>query len=369
MSLRRLSAPNHSTSISRSVFEGERSAFTLIELLVVIAIIGILIGLLLPAVQMVREAARRTACANNLRQIGLAALNYESTFGKLPAASLFPTVSATGVPLTDEITRNGWSAQAQLLPYLEQVNLTSNINFKIGYPEHPPISIGGDTEQISSIRIPTYLCPSEINDRRRGEGTSDENYPLNYAINAGTWFVYDPIEKTAGPGAMCTNRRIGVHELTDGMSNTLMFSEVKAYTPYFRNANLPAPLALPNSPAEIIALRGDFKKDSGHTEWVDGRAHQSGFTATLTPNSKMIYTHSDGQNYDVDWTNRQEGKGGFNDIFVTYAAVTSRSYHPTGVNTCRADGSVSFVSSSIDLNVWRSLSTRDGGELVSDSGN
>jgi type II secretory pathway pseudopilin PulG len=341
----------------------------LIELLVVIAIIGILIGLLLPAVQMVREAARRTACANNLRQVGLASLNYESTFRKLPAASLFPTVTATGVPLTVGATRNGWSAQAQILPYLEQVNLASNINFKIGYTEHPPITIGGDTEQISSFRIATYLCPSEINDRPRGEGTSEENYPLNYAINSGIWFVYDPIAKTVGPGAMCTNRRIGLHDLTDGMSNTLLVSEVKAYTPYFRNANRPAPLAIPNSPAEIIALGGDFKKDSGHTEWVDGRAHQSQFTSTLTPNSKVIYTHSDGQNYDVDWTNRQEGIGGLNDTYTTFAAVTSRSYHPTGVNTCRADGSVSFIANSIELAIWRSLSTRAGGELVSDAEN
>ena len=175
MSLRQRSTSNFPARNSRFIIEFKRSAFTLIELLVVIAIIGILIGLLLPAVQMVREAARRTACANNMRQLGLAALNYESTFGMIPAASLFPTVAATGVPLTDDITRNGWSTQAQLLPYLEQVNLSSNINFKIGYKEHPPITIGGATEQISSFRIPTYLCPSEINDRRRGEGTSEVN--------------------------------------------------------------------------------------------------------------------------------------------------------------------------------------------------
>jgi prepilin-type N-terminal cleavage/methylation domain-containing protein len=355
---------------NHSSFPGTpRSGFTLIELLVVIAIIGILVGLLLPAVQRVREAARRTACANHLRQLGIAALNYESSHRKLPAAALFPTVTATGTPLTVGANRSPWSAQAQVLPYLEQINLASNMDFKVGYAEHPAVSIGGSTEQISSFRIPTYLCPSETNDRRRGEGTSQVHYPLNYAVNAGTWFVYDPVAKLAGPGAMCTNRRLGLQEITDGCSNTLMLSEVKAYTPYFRNANLPAPLSIPNSTADVIAMGGDFKTDSGHTEWVDGRTHQGGFTSTFTPNTKVIYTHSDGQKFDVDWTNRQEGVGGLNDTLATYAAVTSRSYHPAGVNACRADGSVNFVSNSIDLTVWRSLSTRNGGERFSDSGN
>ena len=367
MSLRRLSTPNYATSHTRTfVFESERSAFTLIEVLVVIAIIGILIGLLLPAVQMVREAARRTSCANSLRQIGLAAMNYESTFMTLPAASLFPTVNASGVALASNLTRDGWSAQAQILPYLEQNNLASNINFRIGYKQHPPVTIADETERISSFRIPTYLCDSEQNDRRRGEGTPEVYYPLNYAINAGTWFVYNPNNKSVGPGTICTNYRIGLREITDGLSNSLLLSEVKAYTPYFRNANLPASLAIPNTPAEVVALGGDFKTDSGHTEWVDGRTHQTGFTATLAPNSKVIYTHSDGKKYDIDWNNRAEGMGGLMDTNVTYAAVTSRSFHPAGVNTCRADGAVSFVSSSIDLHVWRSLATRNGGEVFAD---
>lgn len=366
MSLRRLSTTNYPTINRRFVFECERSAFTLIELLVVIAIIGILIGLLLPAVQMVREAARRTSCANNLRQMGLAAMNYESTFMKLPAASLFPTVNASGVALASNLTRDGWSAQAQLLPYLEQNNLASSINFAIGYKQHPPVMIADVTERISSFRIPSYLCASEPNDRRRGEGTPDVYYPLNYAINAGPWFVYNPNNKSVGPGAICTNYKLGLREITDGTSNTLLFSEVKAYTPYFRNANLPAPLAIPNTPADVVALGGDFKTDTGHTEWVDGRIHQTGFTATLAPNSKVIYMHFDGKKYDVDWSNRQEGVGGLMDTNVTYAAVTSRSYHPAGVNTCRADGAVSFVSSTIDLPVWRSLATRNGGEVFAD---
>lgn len=343
-----------------------KRGFTLIELLVVIAIIGILVGLLLPAVQQVREAARRTECSNNIRQLGIASINYSTTQGKLPPGSLFPRVDLAGAPLAGTDPRNGWSAQAQLLPYLEQSNLSSKIDFAIGYKEHPAVTFGGETEQISSFRIPTYLCPSEVNDRRRGEGTDEENYPLNYAWNAGQWFVYDPVDQSTGPGAFCTNRKVRIAEFTDGTSNTLMFAEVKAYNPYFRNANLGSPTNMPVNPEDVPLLGGDFKSNSGHTEWVDGRTHQSSFTTTFTPNTEVLYVDGDGKEYDVDWTNHQEGKGGLADTYATFAAVTSRSYHPAGVNTCRVDGSVHFVSDTIDLILWQATGSRNGGEIVSE---
>jgi prepilin-type N-terminal cleavage/methylation domain-containing protein/prepilin-type processing-associated H-X9-DG protein len=353
---------NHSQAGFR--YQKSNAAFTLVELLVVIAIIGILIGMLLPAVQAVRESARRSSCANNLRQLGLSALNYESTFNKFPAASLFPETDAKGNPLTPSQARHGWSSQAQLLPYLEQSNLSSRINFRIGYKEHPPVDMGGTTEQISSFRIPTYLCPSETNDRRRGEGTAEEHYPLNYGANAGIWFVYDPPNVAVGPGALCTNKHIGLQEFTDGTSNTLLFAEIKAYTPHFRNANHAAPLEMLELPEEVASLGGDFKIDTGHTEWVDGRVHQTGFTTTFPPNTQVDYTHSDGLLYDVDWNNHQEGIGGLTDSYVTYAAVTARSYHPGGVNVCRVDGSIDFVPDTIERNIWQLMSTRSGGEIT-----
>ncbi len=341
-----------------------RSGFTLVELLVVIAIIGILIGMLLPAVQKVREAARRIACGNNIRQVALAVHNYESSFRKVPAGSLFPKVLADGItPVSPSDSLNGWSLQAQILPYLEQGNLSSTIDFNIGYKDHPQVEINGDLAQISRFRIPTYLCPSESNDRRRGEGTDEENYPLNYGWNAGVWSVYDPASPNANDGGFVTNRKQGLQAIRDGMSNTLAFAEVKAYNPYFRNLGA-ASVPMPAFPGDVSGLGGDFKTNSGHTEWVDGRAHQSGFTATFTPNTKVEFVGSDGITYDVDWTNWQEGKGGMTGANPTFAAVTSRSYHTSGVNTARMDGSVSFVSDSINLSVWRALATRNGGEVI-----
>ena len=345
----------------------KKKGFTLVELLVVIAIIGILIGMLLPAVQMVREAARRTSCANNIRQVALAAHNYQSGVMEFPAGSLYPVVASDGVtPLSSASSRNGWSFHAQILPYLEQSNLSSTINYKMGYKDHPPVDIGGSVAQISRFRIPTYLCPSEINDKRRGEGTAEENYPLNYGVNNGIWFVHNPQNRSWGNGAFGPDNHFDMNHFLscDGTSNTLMLAEVKAYTPYFRNLGSDTDPGMPTNPANLASLGGDFKTNSGHTEWVDGRTHQSGFTATFSPNTEALHTVG-GITYDVDWTNWQEGKNG-NSAKPTWAAVTSRSYHPTGGNTARMDGSSAFVTESIDLKVWRSLATRDGGEIISE---
>ncbi len=345
-----------------------RQAFTLIELLVVIAIIGILMALLLPAVQQVREAARRTQCSNNLRQMALATHNFEGQTFKYPELSLFPTL--TNYPNADVITsgnRNGWSIHAQILPFLEQGNLESVIDFDYGYKDIPPVAINGELQQITRFRIDTYLCPSEINDRRRNEGTDEENYPISYGANAGSWFVYDSSRSRRGEGSFLCNGKTKPGDIRDGLSNTAMFSEVKAFNPYFRNAGLDSTALdglqnAPITPSELIALGGDFKSNSGHTEWCDGRTHQTGFTAFYTPNTQVLHTVGDAV-YDVDWTNWQEGKAS-SGTEVTYAAVTSRSYHPAGVNMARMDGSVKFISDSIDLVPWRALSTRAGGEVL-----
>ena len=351
-----LSGSSTVSSFKASTNSNSQRGFTLVELLVVIAIIGILIGMLLPAVQQVREAARRIQCANNLRQVGLATMNYESAFMEFPESYRRPANAPTN---------RGWSAQALLLPYLEQGNLSAVIDFDLEYVDpSQTVNLGNGPLLLASARIPTYLCPSEVRDEVRIDGDTGEpdHHPLNYAANAGVWFVYDPANGDVGQGALTTSRGNSIGSFTDGTSNTLFFGEVKAYTPYFRNAGMGGDIAIPTNPESVAGMGGDFKSESGHTEWVDGRSHQTSFTSVFTPNTFVPHASSDIGEVDVDWTNQQEGNS---DTARTYAAITSRSYHSGGVNTGRADGSVHFESDNIDLITWRALSTRNGGEVFS----
>jgi prepilin-type N-terminal cleavage/methylation domain-containing protein len=323
-----------------------RNAFTLVELLVVIAIIGILIALLLPAVQAAREAARRSQCQNNLKQIALGVLNYESTYRQFPPSMQYPSGTVS----------DGWSAQSRILPFLEQESLFASVDFNVSY-NNPPLVGGVD---VKTIRVGTYLCPSEVNDRQRVTSAgAPEHYPLNYAFNNGTWFVWDPVRCQGGNGAFHPNAKIGPNNLLDGLSNTLCAAEVKAYTAYYRNAGQTT-VAMPTSASAVCGLGGDFKKDSGHTEWADGRTHQTSFTTVFTPNTEVLCTSS-GVEYDIDWTNQQEGKS---TTAPTYAAVTARSYHPGVVCAALMDGSVRTFNDTISVSVWRALSTRAGGEVA-----
>jgi type II secretory pathway pseudopilin PulG len=327
----------------------------LVELLVVMAIIGLLVGLLLPAVQAARESARRASCANNLRQIGLALHNFESQARQFPAAARFPRPDTSG-------NLDPWSAQAQLLPFLEQVNLSSRIDFDQSYELATNLVIGGGTvAKLSAARVPTYLCPDELRDQVRLESGVPTHYPLNYAVNQGVWFVYDPRTRAAGAGAFCTGQALAPADFRDGLSQTLALAEVKGWQPYLRNAALASDPGLP-APDQLCGLAGQFKSESGHTEWVDGRVHQVGFTAAYPPNTKVPCTLG-GVAYGIDWTNQQEGKS---PTVPTWAAVTSRSYHPSGVNGAMMDGAVRWFAETIDPAVWRALATRAGGEVVAE---
>jgi prepilin-type N-terminal cleavage/methylation domain-containing protein len=322
-----------------------RTAFTLVELLVVIAIIGVLVALLLPAVQAAREAARRTSCTNNIRQTALAIANYES------ARRHFPT-SFDWNFTTPETT--SWSIQGKILPYLEEGNLYRHINFAVSYN----VAVMPDGTKLPSYGIPTYLCASEPNNSVRLDASGrPEHFPLSYAVNLGSWETMNPIERRGGDGAFTTARQ-GTKAFKDGLSKTLCLAEVKTYNPYYRNAGR-AEMPIPASSADFCGA-GDFKTNSGHTEWVDARAHQTGFTTVFTPNTKVICNQG-GIDYDVDWTNMQEGKS---PSTITYAAVTARGYHTGVVNTARMDGSVQLINEDIDLAAWRALGTRAGGEAI-----
>lgn len=332
-----------------------RQAFTLVELLVVIAIIGVLVALLLPAVQAAREAARRNTCVNNLKQITLALTNRETIAGNYPASFEID-------PGTTLTTNNGsWSIQAQLLPFLEAGAAFATINFALPWDDLENRSSG-----VPTLRVPTYMCPSEVNDIVRIKNGEEFVYPHNYGGNFGQWLAYDPTDSSnTGDGVFYVNSKLRAAQVEDGLSNTFAFAEVKAFTPYIRNTTDPGP-SIPDEANQLptsgdLKLGSDTNSNTGHTEWPDGRVHHSGFTTVFTPNT-FVRFENDGLIYDIDMNSQKEGNSSTQ---PSYAAITARSYHPGGVDVSLLDGSVHFASDDIDRIVWRGMSTRAGGETVS----
>lgn len=323
-----------------------RRGFTLIELLVVIAIIAILIALLLPAVQQAREAARRTQCKNNLKQIGIALHSY------LEANSFFPPSFVSDVATGVNTGGGEWSVHARILPYLEQANLYEQVRLELSYED--PVNAF-----VKPLRIPAYLCPSETRDELRVSGPY---YPLNYGYNGGTWHVWTNATGQKGDGAFCPNSNFSTAAFTDGTSNTLCFAEVKTFTSYNRDGNA-GTAAVPSTTGQVealIAAGGSNLSDSGHTEWVDGRVHQTGFTVTLPPNAKVNVPGAR-RPMECDYTSCREDK---TCTSPTYAAVTARSWHSGIIHALLMDGSVRVVSENIDLGIWRSIGTRSGDEVL-----
>ena len=324
--------------------------FTLIELLVVIAIIAILIALLLPAVQQAREAARRTQCKNNLKQIGLAVHNYlDLTTVFPPSACINPDITATG-------NNGSWGVHGRILPLLEQGNVYNVVDLTEAWDFQTPIS---------GLKIPTYACPTDpTGDLSRDPGGGKVIlYPTTYAFNFGTWFVYDPVTGRGGDGLFHPNSRLRIASVTDGTTNTMLASEVKAWQPYRRNGG-PTDTNVPDdvTAAEAAVASGGEFKNTGHTEWPDGRVHHHGFTTAMVPNTVVNCT--DGTDtFDCDYNSWQEGKNGINRS-PSYAIITARSHHEGAVHVVLADGSARMVSENIDRNIWRALGTRNGGEII-----
>jgi prepilin-type N-terminal cleavage/methylation domain-containing protein/prepilin-type processing-associated H-X9-DG protein len=330
--------------------------FTLIELLVVIAIIGVLIALLLPAVQQAREAARRIQCTNNLKQMGLALHNYETIVGALPPSIV---LSGSGTTVTWWV---GWSVHGRLLPFVEQGAMFSSINFNHS---------GDGPENVTVARqsVGLLLCPSEVDPRPAPSNVGISNV-TNYGWCMGDWFVWGGFRGPENQAAFGPNRSRRWSEFLDGTSNTMVAAEVKAKQPLYRDCGGLARVTQPNAvppptanPADILPeLQGggrcEFK--TAHSEWTDGQAHHAGFTTAWTPNRRVPGTDPQGRALDFDITGQREKRGG-----PTFSAITSRSYHPGGVNTLFGDGSVRFLKDTIDGMTWRALGSVSGGEVLS----
>jgi len=327
----------------------QRRAFTLIELLVVIAIIAILIALLLPAVQMAREAARRTQCVNNLKQIGLALHTYHSSNGCFPHGSNFCTFDRGGGPSHP----SHWSVHSKLLPYLDQAAIYNSINFSMPVWAMPPTPYDVDVHvTVRQQRLEVFLCPTDTN-----PGTLSQSVgPNNYMSNWGTAW---PLRDGMFTNAVWRPYVVSLQMVLDGTSNTAMFSEsVKG-----DDSNSPATL---DPRAEVFFLTppagiavSDFLQFADDCEnlapepgnnfsnkgamWFFGGGGFTGYRHLTRPNG-----HSCAWGMEVP---------------QCFGAVSASSLHAGGgVNVLLVDGSVRWVSDNIEVQTWRALGSRNGRE-------
>ncbi len=344
-----------------------RRGFTLIELLVVIAIIAVLIALLLPAVQAAREAARRTQCVNNMKQLGLGLHNYNSGVGTFPMGVSMTTAGSPG----SANVWGQWSAQALMLPYLEQQSMYNACNFSLPV-DGPANGFASNSTVVQSV-IGSFLCPSDGN---AGRSSGNIN---TYFLSTGTTALEpqgnnngNPPPPTGSTGLFAWQIAYSLASVTDGLSNTVAGSEglvgpggpgsvrnkntsvvntgVQSYPDVYQSlmaGEQPPGVALSKilntclTSGSIGNTRGEF--------WANGDVNYTMFNTVVPPNSTQF-----------GFGGCKAGGGGVD--LADYANANSN--HPGGCNVLLGDGSVKFVKSTVSWQVWWALGTKGGGEVV-----
>jgi len=336
----------------RDTFWKNKRGFTLVELLVVILIIGILVALLLPAVQAAREAARRTQCANNLRQIGLAMHNYiDRSKGMLPNAGWSV---AGGYP-------NDYSPLAKILPYCEQAHLQDLIDFRI-YMGHPGRDDLPTALQLPASKVvPLFLCPSDpeppVHQITLPSGAVIPVAGTNYAMNQGSGMdgIFHPAFG-ASDGLCWVNAQVKLESIRDGTSNTLAFTESLRGRADTQSINSTVDLRIYRLTTAIstAVLEAAEREDldtvlTYGTQWDGNRLTY--WLRGCVPGGPVMNGRFP-PNFKIP------------DLTGGSAKVTAaRSWHAKGVHALFCDGAVHFIDDSISLHVWRALWTRAGGEV------
>ncbi|HVX61468.1 MAG TPA: DUF1559 domain-containing protein [Pirellulales bacterium] len=342
------------------MYAAARRGFTLIELLVVIAIIGMLVALLLPAVQAAREAARRAECNNHLKQIGLALQSYHSGFNSFPPGRL----------RCETLPQQGrcFSAYAFLLPLLERGALQQQINF-LANPETTDPLYGDANAGPRFTQLPVLLCPSDSH-RVLQTGCEVHNYPMN----TGTTFPVSPLNPSGTPvtGVFFENSRVALRDVVDGSSQTVCIGEntlaipgmgedppghwngnpTQGFVLTTGNDNSTTGPELTNYPAQCAP--GNVLQQTRGSKWIYGAPGHSMYNHIRTPNDPNVdcrggLPHS---NRSPAWWN------------LLSHNIAAHSNHPGGVNALFCDGHVQFSAQTINLGIWQSLGSRNGHEAV-----